>query len=120
MKKTQPANPQLRFQIRMLRVAARENDAKIWKSIAEDLSKTRKNRVCVNLSRINRHSDKDEIVVIAGKVLGSGTLRHPVEVAASSFSARAREKISEAKGKCLTFPELLKRRPKGSKVKIVG
>lgn len=120
MRKTKPDNPQLRDLIRFLKRAARENDAKIWNSIADALSKPRSRRVSVNLSRINRHTEKGQVVAVAGKVLGSGALRHPATVAASTFSAAAKEKIKKAKGKCLMFPELVKKNPKGSNVKIVG
>lgn len=120
MKKAKSNNPQLLSLIRFLKKAAKENDSKIWSSLANGLSKTRSRRVSVNLSRINRHTEKGQVVVVAGKVLGAGTLLHPVTVTAFAFSATAREKIKKAKGKCLTFPELVKRNPKGSNVKIVG
>jgi large subunit ribosomal protein L18e len=120
MKKTRIENPQLLNMVSFLEKAARENDAKIWKTIAETLSKTRSRRVTVNLSRINRHTKKAQIVAVAGKVLGSGALDHPVTLAAFTFSATAKEKVRKAKGKCLTFPELVKKNPKGSDVIIVG
>jgi large subunit ribosomal protein L18e len=120
MKKAKPDNPQLQSLIRFLKKAAKENNSKIWNSIAKALSKTRSRRVSVNLSRINRHTKKGQLVVVAGKVLGAGTLHHPVTITAFAFSATAREKIKKAKGKCLTFPELVKKNPKGSNVKIVG
>jgi len=106
--------------INILKKAARENNAKIWKTIAETLSKSRSRRVKVNLSQINRHTEKGQIAVIAGKVLGSGALNHPTTVAAFAFSTAAMRKIKKARGKCLTFPELVKKTPKGSNVKIVG
>ncbi len=120
MKKGRADNPQLTNLIRFLRKAARENDAKIWDAVADALSKPRRRRASVNLSRINRHTEKNHLVAVAGKVLGSGTIDHPLTVAAFVFSATAKEKIKKAKGKCLTFPDLIKRHPKGSNVKIVG
>jgi len=119
MKKKKPDNPQLLELIRFLKKASRENDAKIWKTIADSLSKPRSTRVSVNLSRINRHTEKGEVVVVPGKILGSGNISHPVTVAAFAFSAAAREKIKQAKGKCLTFPELVKKNPRGSNAKIM-
>jgi large subunit ribosomal protein L18e len=58
-------------------------------------------------------------VVVPGKVLGAGNLDHPVSVAAFSFSAEAKSKISKAKGKCLSISELIEDNPKGSNVKIM-
>ena len=120
MKKSKSDNPQLLDLIRFLKKAAKENDAQIWNSVADALSKPRSRRKSVNLSRINRHTEKGQAVAIAGKVLGSGTLRHPVTVAAFNFSAASKKKIKKVKGKCMTFPELVKKNPKGSNIKIVG
>lgn len=119
MKKKKPDNPQLLELIRFLKKASRENDAKIWNTMAGSLSKPRSTHVSVNLSRINRHTEKGEVVVVPGKILGSGNISHPVTVAAFAFSAAARDKIKQAKGKCLTFPELVKKNPRGSNVKIM-
>jgi ribosomal protein L18E len=41
-------------------------------------------------------------------------------VTAFSFSAKAKGKINAAKGKCMPFADLIKKDPKGSKVKIIG
>jgi large subunit ribosomal protein L18e len=120
LKKSKSSNPELLNIIRFLKKASKENDVRIWKSMADTLSKTRSNRVSVNLSRINRHTEKRQVVAIAGKVLGAGTLSHIVTVAAFAFSATAQMKIKAAKGKCLTLAELVKKNPKGSKVKILG
>lgn len=120
MKKEKAENPQLVSLIRFLRRAARKNDAGIWKSIAEALSKSRSQRIAINLSQINRNSAKDELVAVPGKVLGAGKINHPVVIAAFAFSTSAKDKIRKAKGKCLTFPDLVEKNPKGSNVKIVG
>jgi large subunit ribosomal protein L18e len=59
-------------------------------------------------------------VVVPGKVLGAGKIGHPVNVGAFAFSERARSKILEAKGKCLSISDLMKKNPKGANVKIIG
>jgi large subunit ribosomal protein L18e len=73
----------------------------------------------VNLSRINRHTEKREVIVVPGKVLGTGTLNHPVTVAAFGASEKAKEKLAAAKAKYLSISELVKKNPKGTKVKII-
>ena len=120
MKKVKATNPELLEVIRFLKKQSRENKAKIWKSIAERLAKSRRKRVAVNISRLNRYTKKNETVVVPGKVLGAGELNHPITVAAFAFSAKAREKIRRAKGKCLSLFELVKKNPKGSNIKIIG
>ena len=106
--------------IRFLRRKSRENEAAIWRRIAEMLSKPKRRRIAVNVSRINRYSKENDEVVVPGKVLGAGVINHPVKVAAFAFSDKARSKIIKAKGECLTIPELAEMNPKGSNVKIIG
>lgn len=74
----------------------------------------------VNISRLNRYTKENDQVVVPGKVLGAGLIDHPVTVAAFAFSNEAREKISRAKGKCISIPDLIKINPSGTNVKILG
>jgi len=84
------------------------------------LAKPRRKRITVNVSRLNRYTEKKEIVVVPGKVLGAGEINHPITVAALSFSEIAKEKIKAARGKCVTLFELIKKNPKGSNVNLIG
>jgi large subunit ribosomal protein L18e len=120
VKKPETTNPQLIELIRFLRKQSRENEVKIWRDIAERLAKPRRRRLAVNLSRLNRHAEKGQTVAVPGKVLSAGELGHPITVAAFEFSEKAKEKISASKGKCISFSDLIKKNPKGSKVKIIG
>jgi len=105
--------------IRALKSVAAKNNSRFWASIAMDLSKPNRSRTIVNLSHLNRVSSPEDVVVVPGKVLGGGSLKHRLEVAAESFSAEAQVKISNAGGQCLTIEELMKRNPKGSKIRII-
>lgn len=120
MKKVKTTNPELIKLTRFLKKQSRENKAKIWRDVAERLAKPRRKRIAVNVSRLNRYTEKNETVVIPGKVLGAGEINHPITVAAFTFSEKAKGKIRAAKGKCLSFFELVKKNPKGSNVKIIG
>ncbi len=91
----------------------------LWARIAEDLGKSRKDRAQVNLDKINQFTKAKETVVVAGKVLGNGTLDHEVTVACFKASESAREKIGQVKGKIITIKELMENNPKGSRVKIL-
>lgn len=120
MKKVRATNPELIELIRFLRRQGRENKANVWQNIAESLAKPRRKRIAVNISRLNRYTQKNEMVVVPGKVLGTGEMDHPITVAAFTFSEQAKNKIKTANGKCLSLFELVKKNPKGSKVKIIG
>jgi large subunit ribosomal protein L18e len=119
-RETRSTNPDLVELVRLLRKKARENNAPIWKDVAERLSKPRQRRAKVNISRLSRHTRQDDQVVVPGKVLGAGLIDHGVTVAALAFSERAREKVLRAKGKCKLIPDLIKTNPKGANVKIFG
>ena len=106
--------------MRFLRKQSRENNVRVWKDVAERLAKPRRKRIAVNVSRLNRYTEKKETVVVPGKVIGTGKIDHPITVAAFSFSEKAKEKIKVARGKTTSLLQLIKKNPKGSNVKIIG
>jgi large subunit ribosomal protein L18e len=113
-------NEHLRQLITDLRRHSSQQKTKLWKRIADDLEKSTRQRRVVNISRINRNTKENETIIVPGKVLGAGEVHHSVIVAAFSFSESAKERIQEAKGKCLTITELIKTNPKGKNVRIIG
>ena len=118
--RTGPTNEYLQSLIQELKKASAMQKVGLWGRIAEDLSVATRQRRIVNLSRINRYTKANEVIIVAGKVLGSGVLDHNVVVAAWNFSDGAKEGIEKAKGKCLSIPELLKQNPKGKDVRVIG
>ena len=119
MKKIRTTNPELIKLIRTLRKKSRENEARIWRDIADRLARSRQRRATVNVSHLNRHTEDGETVAVPGKVLGSGKMDHPIRVAAFAFSKQAESKILRAKGKCLSIQELAEENPKGTNVRII-
>ncbi|RLE82243.1 MAG: 50S ribosomal protein L18e [Thermoprotei archaeon] len=119
MRRTGPTNIHLRLLVAYLRKQARAHGAPIWRYVAELLLKPRRQRIAVNISKINRYTNPNETVVVPGKVLGSGKLEHPVTVAAWSFSKKALEKIVKAGGKAIYIHEFIEQNPRGSNVKIL-
>ncbi|MBS7287617.1 MAG: 50S ribosomal protein L18e [Candidatus Freyarchaeota archaeon] len=119
MKATGPTDPNVRRLIVALEKKAKAEKANIWLDISERLKKPRRRRVTVNLSRINRCTRDGEVIVVPGKVLGSGFLDHKLCIAALSFSESAIKKTRSAGGECISIKELMKRNPKGSNVKII-
>ncbi len=116
---TGPTNRQLRILARFLRKAAVANSANIWKVVAEYIERPRRQRVVVNVGKLNRVAGDGDVVVVPGKLLGGGKLSKKVVVAAVNVSPKATQKVLEAGGEVLTLPELVKKFPKGSGVKIV-
>jgi large subunit ribosomal protein L18e len=105
--------------IQALKDKSKESDRAIWKALAEELDKPKRNRVAVNLSRIDRHAAEDEVVAVPGKVLAAGDLSKPVKIAAFAFSEGAIEKIKLAKGEYMTLDELLASGIEPSQIRIM-
>lgn len=119
MKKFKSTNPELITLIRDLKKQSQESQTELWLSLAERLTTSNRNRVAVNLSRLNRYTKDGETVVVPGKVLGAGQADHALNVAAFSFSDVAKSKITDTKGKCLSIRDLMKKNPTGKNVKIM-
>lgn len=113
-------NPQRKQFIRLLTRKAHEEKSPLWSRVAEDLEKSRRRRVSVNLSKLDRLTTQGEVALVAGKVLASGRITHKLTVAAFAFSSKAREAIAAADGRVLNLQELLTENPKGSNVKLIG
>ncbi|MEM1515000.1 MAG: 50S ribosomal protein L18e [Candidatus Bathyarchaeia archaeon] len=120
MRKRGTTNPNLMELIRLLRKVSNQYKARIWRALADHISRSHSRRITVNISRLNRYTREGDIIVVPGKVLGAGILDHAVTIAALAFSKQAQEKILMAKGKCISIQELIKLNPKGSNVKIIG
>jgi large subunit ribosomal protein L18e len=96
-----------------------KQDKGIWKRAAELLSKPRRNRVEVNLSKIEQYAPEGSTVLVPGKVLGAGKISRKLTIAAFSFSDGAKKAISEGGAKTLTIDELFSQNPDGKSVVIL-
>jgi large subunit ribosomal protein L18e len=116
---SQKTNPRLSNLISLLKNISRENEANVWRDIADRLEGPARNYAEVNLSKINRYAANGDTIIVPGKVLGSGMLELSVTVAALNFSASASEKIREANGECMTIEELVSANPSGSRLRVL-
>ncbi|MBS3064374.1 MAG: 50S ribosomal protein L18e [DPANN group archaeon] len=105
---------------RMLIAELNKQSAPIWHRLAYELSKATRNRVVVNVSRLQRFASDGETILVTGKLLSAGELNKKLNVAAWNFSKNAAEKVTKAGGKVMTISELVEKNPKGEKVRILG
>ncbi len=117
--KERKGNPNLVGLIQHLKDASRVNEAPVWRDIALRLEGPARHWAEVNIGKLNRYASENEIVVVPGKILGSGEIAKKITVAAYRFSGQAREKIEKAGGKNMSIEELVAQNPKGSKVRIM-
>jgi len=102
-----------------LAVKLERTKSPIWEDVAEILLKPRRQKVEINLKRINRNAYDGETIVVPGKVMGDGEISKAVNVSAWKFTPSAEEKIKSAKGSVMSIDELLEKKPKGMNVRIM-
>jgi len=120
MKRTGPTNVILLKLVAELKKRSNEQEAEIWRRVAIDLERPTRQRRVVNLSSISRYTKENEIIVVPGKVLGSGDLEHKLTISAFQFSDGAKEKIEKAGSKIVPLLELSKDNPSGKGIRIIG
>ena len=103
-----------------LRRAFKNNKAQIWRALEHEISSRRSNRREVNVGRLSVITKDGEVVVIPGKVLGSGMIDHKLTICTFSISEEAAKKILESGGKIITFNQLIEEYPDGKGVRIIG
>src|SRR3989339_1237941 len=103
MRETKTTNPQLIDLIGLLKKESREKQAPIWLDVADHLAKSRSQSVAVNLSQLNRHTKKADVVVVPGKILGAGSIDHALTVASFGISDAAKAKLEAVKAKHITI-----------------
>lgn len=92
---------------------------KIWKNIANTLKKARRKRIEANIGRINRVTADGDVIVIPGKVLGSGILEKKITIGALTWSGSVEEKVESSGSKIMDLEAILEENPKGSNIKII-
>jgi len=117
--KSKVVNPQLRELITDLERMARKHDVPIWRRAAELLSRSKRSRVIVNVAELMRNTAEGEKIVIPGKVLGGGTARHTLTVAAFRFSPQAKQKLERADCRCVSILDVLKENPSGTGIRLL-
>lgn len=113
--KTRKDNPSLLSLIEILN----KDKKPIWKRVAYELSKPKRDRAEVNLSKLETYGKDGGTIVVPGKVLGSGSLSKKMTIAAFSFSESARKLIADAGGKAVSIDSLYKTNPTGREVLLI-
>jgi large subunit ribosomal protein L18e len=106
--------------VKLLKQASIKNDAPIWSKLAKLALKTSSSRRVVNLTKINDVTKENDVIVVPGKVLGTGNVLHKVTLSSFSISNSAAKKIIESGGKIISFSEMIEKFPTGKGVSIIG
>ncbi|HZD12401.1 MAG TPA: 50S ribosomal protein L18e [Candidatus Binatus sp.] len=120
VKRAGPTNPELLQTIGYLRSAGRKYQVPLWLTVANYLAKSRRSRIVLNLGQVSRHVKEGDIVVVPGKVLGSGDPNGKVTIAAYKFSPKAIVKVGKAGGRCIPLTRLIEENPQGTNVRLLS
>jgi large subunit ribosomal protein L18e len=106
--------------IQTLRRALKTEKSAIWKAVLKELSRTRSNRREVNIDRLANVTNENDVVIVPGKILGSGNLSHKLTVWSFDISEVAAKKIIQVGGKLIPLDNLLQKYPSGKGIRIIG
>ncbi len=106
--------------VKELKRAYSKNDAPIWSKLAKLALKKSASRRVVNLTKINKVTKENAVIVVPGKVLGTGNVSHKITLSSFSISNSAANKIIESGGTIISFSEMTKKFPTGKGVIIIG
>jgi len=103
-----------------LKDASKKNKAPIWLRLAELALKPSSARRTVNVTEIDRLTKDGDVIVVPGKVLGTGVMSHKITLCSFSISNTGAQKVLQQGGKILSYSELIKNHPTGKGVTIIG
>lgn len=135
LRTTKSSNAYIKTLIKLYSFLNRRTDSKFNKTIHKRLNQSRLNRYPISISRIAKTLSTDNAPVPEGQtkwnsrilaVVGTVTndnrfLNVPegLKVCALKFTNEARQRITAAKGQCLTFDQLAQLAPTGKNVLLV-
>ncbi|HEX9845959.1 MAG TPA: 50S ribosomal protein L18e [Candidatus Nitrosotenuis sp.] len=106
--------------VKELKIASSKNKAPIWSRLAQMAQKPGAARRIVNVGKLNDVTGDNDVIVVPGKVLGTGDISHKITLCSFSISTSAAKKITTAGGKIINHSEMISKFPTGKGVKIIG
>ena len=97
--------------------SARKN--KSWVKLAHVLSGSTRMQLSVNLEQIDKQAKAGDIILVPGKILGSGNITKKLRICALGISSSAREKLRATKSEFITIEQEMKDNPKGEGIKVI-
>ncbi|MBU2522856.1 MAG: 50S ribosomal protein L18e [Nanoarchaeota archaeon] len=104
-------NPELKLLVDALK------KSNFWMDVAYWLTRPTREMPEVNLEKLSKETKEGEIVVVPGKVLANGEMKHKITLAAFMISNNAKEKMKGSK--IVTIKELMESNKDGRGVKII-
>src|SRR5207245_9524488 len=83
--------------------ASKKNNAPIWSRLAELALKPSSAKRTINIGQIDKFVKDDDVIVVPGKVLGTGYLSHKITLCSFSISTSSAKKIIDCGRQIITF-----------------
>ncbi len=77
-------------------LSADQKQGKVWNRVNELLLVPSRERISVNIYKINKNTKEGDVIVVPGKVLSTGEMDHKISIAALEYSAAAAEKMKKS------------------------
>ncbi|MGI0004101.1 MAG: 50S ribosomal protein L18e [Candidatus Nitrosotenuis sp.] len=106
--------------VKDLKTASAKNKAPIWQRLAVMALKPGIAQRIVNVKKINDVTKENDVIVVPGKVLGTGNISHKITICSFSISTSAAQKVLTAGGKIINYSEMISKFPTGKGVRIIG
>ncbi|MDH2907574.1 MAG: 50S ribosomal protein L18e [Candidatus Nitrosotalea sp.] len=106
--------------VKTLRGASKKNKAPIWERLADLALKPTRAKRTINLGQLDKFVSDNDVIIVPGKVLGTGNLSHKITLCSFSISTTGAKKITQSGGKISDISQIIKDHPTGKGVKIIG
>ena len=90
-----------------------------WLKVADKISTTKINQKSLNLDEIDKKASENDVIVIPGKVLGTGKVSKKIKIVALNFSESAKDKLTKDKIEFSTIDKEIKENPEAKKIKLL-
>lgn len=86
-----------------------QKNAKMSSYLLKLALKPKRQRISVNLSKLDKFTSDNENIVVPGKLLGEGKISKKINISAMEYSEQAKEKLKESKCHIVDIGEMVKK-----------
>jgi large subunit ribosomal protein L18e len=112
-------NKRLQELISSLKKQSIEQKTGVWKRVALELEKPTRHHRVVNLSKIEKYSSDNDVIIVPGKLLSGGELNKKVTIIAYNYSQKTLDKVN-GKANVISIEDALEKYPNAKGLKIIG
>ena len=109
--KVKTTNQELFDTIRVCKKYSSSKGINLYKAVADELSRSASQRAEVNLAKVEKLAKSGDVIIVPGKILGTGILTKKVTLVGFSSSQSAIKKIEQVGSKFVGIKEYVSNKP---------